>query len=74
MDEAERVIAVRSPIVGVGVGMTQDYGMAQRLYSRRGYIPDGRGLMTHDQPVVYGERILVDDALALYFTKRLNAE
>jgi GNAT superfamily N-acetyltransferase len=71
MEEAEQVIAMRSPIAGVGVGMTQDYGNAQRLYVRRGYIPDGRGLMTHEQPVVYGENVLVDDGLVLYFTKRL---
>ena len=72
MDEAERVIAARSPVAGVGVGMTQDYGMAQRLYIRRGYIPDGQGLMTHERPVVYGESIPVDDGLVLYFTKQLT--
>lgn len=71
MEESERVIALRSPVAGVGVGMTQDYGNAQRLYVRRGYIPDGRGLMTHERPVVYGESVLVDDGLVLYFTKRL---
>ena len=30
--------------IGLGVGMTADYGEAQRLYVCLGYIPDGRGL------------------------------
>ena len=73
MDEAERVIAARSPVAGVGVGMAADYGAAQRLYVRRGYVPDGRGLMTHERPVAYGESVRVDDGLVLYFTKQLRA-
>ncbi len=71
MDEAERVIAARFAVAGVGVGMTADYGAAQRLYVRRGYVPDGRGLMTLERPVVYGESVPVDDGLVLYFTKQL---
>jgi GNAT superfamily N-acetyltransferase len=74
MAEAERVIAAQSPVAGIGVGMTADYGAAQRLYVRRGYVPDGRGLMTHERPVVNGESVPVDDGLALYLTKPLRAE
>ena len=44
MESAERLAAERSHIVGIGVGMTEDYGAAQRLYALRGYVPDGRGL------------------------------
>ena len=73
MEEAERVIAVRSPVAGVGVGMAAGYGPAQRLYLRRGYVPDGRGLMTHERPVVEGESVSIDDDLVLYFTKLLSA-
>jgi GNAT superfamily N-acetyltransferase len=72
MDEAERVIATRSSVAGIGAGMTQDYGNAQRLYVRRGYVPDGRGLMTHERPVEYGQSVVVDDDLVLYFTKQLR--
>jgi ribosomal protein S18 acetylase RimI-like enzyme len=32
MDEAEALIATRSPIAGIGVGLGLDYGPAQRLY------------------------------------------
>jgi len=44
MDEAERVAACSSSVVGIGVGVTEDYGAAQLLYVLRGYVPDGRGL------------------------------
>ena len=71
MDEAERRISQRSPLAGIGVGMTADYGPAQRMYVTRDYIPDGRGLIHHCQPVSYGDRITVDDGMTLYFTKTL---
>jgi ribosomal protein S18 acetylase RimI-like enzyme len=71
LDEAERRIAVCSPVAGIGVGLTADYGAAQVLYVKRGYIPDGRGAVQYGQAVRHGERITVDDALAIYFTKRL---
>lgn len=71
MDEAEKRVAARSAVVGLGVGMTADYGSAQRMYAKRGYIPDGRGLFSRGQPVQYGQSIPVDDDLVLYLTKTL---
>jgi GNAT superfamily N-acetyltransferase len=72
MDEAERRVAKASPVVGIGVGMTADYGSAQRMYVKSGYIPDGRGLFSHEAPVQYGKTIPVDDDLVLYFTKTIR--
>lgn len=72
MDEAERLIAERSPEAGIGVGMDADYGAAQRLYVKRGYVPDGRGLRTGNRDVVPGETVRVDDSLVLHFTKQLR--
>ena len=71
LDEAERRIAQHSPIAGIGVGLYVDYGAAQRLYVKRGYVPDGQGLTYHDQFVRFGDQIVVDDDLVLYFTKTL---
>jgi len=51
--------------------MTADYGAAQRLYVKRGYLPDGRGLVAHGCHVTWGETVVVDDDLALYLTKML---
>jgi GNAT superfamily N-acetyltransferase len=72
MDKAEREIAKVSPVAGIGVGLTSDYGAAQRLYILRGYIPDGRGLHWRDHYAQYREEIVVDDDLALYLTKELK--
>ena len=73
MDRAEQMIAQRSSLAGIGVGMDGDYGAAQRLYVMRGYIPDGRGLAYKNQLVKYGEQITVDDDLVLHFVKRVAA-
>jgi len=48
MDQAEQIIAERSDIVGIGVGLYADYGTAQRMYARRGYVPDGHGLFSQE--------------------------
>jgi ribosomal protein S18 acetylase RimI-like enzyme len=72
MDKAEAEIAEISRIAGIGVGMTPDYGAAQRLYALRGYIPDGRGLYYMGHPVTYGEELTADDNLVLYLMKELK--
>src|ERR1051326_5220660 len=38
MDKAESEIAKFSDVAGIGVGMTSDYGSAQRMYVQIGYI------------------------------------
>lgn len=45
LDTAEALAKTRSQLIGIGVGLYPDYGQAQRLYVKRGYIPDGRGLL-----------------------------
>ena len=72
MDKAEAEIALVGPIAGIGVGMTPDYGAAQRLYVLRGYIPDGNGLHHWGRPIRHGQVITADDTLALYLIKELN--
>lgn len=71
MDEAERRIAQRSAFAGIGFGVDQDYGAAQILYVKRGYVPDGNGLVYCSQPVKYGDSIRVDDDLVLFLIKKL---
>ena len=41
--------------MGISVGLNQSYGPAQRLYVKRGYVPDGAGLCCDDVPVRAGE-------------------
>lgn len=69
MDTAENIAFEKYGIVGIGVGLYPSYGSAQRLYAKRAYIPDGRGVMYLQQPVTPGDLARVDDDLNLYFTK-----
>jgi GNAT superfamily N-acetyltransferase len=73
MDGAEGLAAKRSPIVGIGVGMTADYGAAQRMYVLRGYVPDGNGLVSSGELVRRERAVIANDDLVLYFTKRLKS-
>ena len=71
MDEAERRIAKVSSQAGIGFGLYADYGAAQILYIRRGYIPDGQGLIYEGKQQGYGTSVTVDDGLVLYLLKSL---
>jgi hypothetical protein len=42
------------------------------MYVKRGYMPDGLGLMYKYQKVEAGSKVRVDDDLTIMFTKRLN--
>lgn len=76
LDTAEKEAATRSKVVGIGVGLYAGedggYGSAQRLYVKRGYIPDGKGVTYNYQPTIPGNSYSLDDDLVLWFTKRLR--
>jgi GNAT superfamily N-acetyltransferase len=76
LDTAEKEAATKSDIIGIGVGLYtgQDggYGSAQRLYVKRGYIPDGKGVTHNGQPTIPGNSYPFDDDLVLWFTKKLS--
>ena len=73
MDVAERIAAQHADVVCLGVGLCREYGAAQRLYARRGYIPDGSGVWYQDKPCVQYETVCtVDDDLVLYLYKDLR--
>jgi GNAT superfamily N-acetyltransferase len=72
MEAAESQVAQRSPVAGIGVGLDPDYGAAQRMYVRRGYVPDAQGLMYAGRRVRYGDPVTVNDSLVLYLTKEFE--
>lgn len=72
LDSAEALISQRSNTAGIGVGLMSDYGKAQILYVKRGYIPDGRGIFAHGRWLAYGDQLQVDDDIALYLTRELS--
>ena len=58
--------------MGIAVGLTSSYGAAQRLYVKRGYIPDGHGVTCDRKAVASGEFRPVDDDLCLMMVKDLG--
>lgn len=67
---AESAAFDKSNIVGLGVGLYSDYGAAQQLYFRKGYIPDGAGITYDNTPVKPGKSVIVDDELLLWLIKQ----
>lgn len=57
--------------IGVSVGLHSDYGAAQRLYTKLGYMPDGNGITYDREAVRAGEIRPVDDELCLMMVKDL---
>ncbi len=71
MAEAEARLRGKFHAVGLGVGLYRDYGNAQKLYVKLGYIPDGNGICYKNTAVVPGASVTVDDDLLMYFIKQL---
>lgn len=74
LEAAEALVFARSDVVRMEVGLDQDYGPAQRLYARRGYIPDGMGAHSHQRPIRFGDKLTVDDDLVLRLEKHAPRE
>ena len=72
LDRAEQEVALRSSVVGIGVGLHPGYNAAQRLYVKLGYIPDGRGVTYRNRFVEEGMQVVLDDDLVLHLTKRIH--
>lgn len=76
LDIAEKEAATKSEIVSICVGLYAGedggYGSAQRLYIKRGYIPDGKGVTYNYQPTIPGNSYPFDDDLVLWLTKKLS--
>lgn len=71
MDAAEKIAAEHSDVVYLGVGLHDGYGSAQRMYVKRGYIPDGTGVWYGEQVCPQYAECCNDDDLVLYFSKKL---
>ena len=71
LKKAELQVSKASDIIGLGVGLYEGYGPAQRLYVKHGYVPDGLGITYNCAKVEYGSNVTLDDDLVLWFTKQL---
>lgn len=72
MDTAEQIASRYADTVYLGVGLHSGYGSAQRMYVKRGYLPDGSGAWFHDQICEPYAPCCNDDDLILYFSKKLR--
>lgn len=72
MDIAEQTAAEYSDTVYLGVGLHSGYGAAQRMYVKRGYIPDGSGVWYGDKVCNPYSACVNDDDLNLYLYKKLK--
>jgi len=71
MDAAEEIASRYSDTVYLGVGLHSGYGSAQRMYVKRGYIPDGTGVWYNEKVCDPYAACTNDDDLVLYFSKKL---
>lgn len=73
---AEECAALKYQKIGLGVGLYRGhdggYGAAQKLYVKKGYVPDGYGVTYQYKEIVPGESYPIDDDLILWFTKNLS--
>lgn len=69
MDVVEQIAFEHHQIIVLAVGLHQGYGKAQRLYIKRGYIPDGSGAWYQQDIARPYTHILNDDHFVVYLEK-----
>lgn len=72
MDIAEQIASEYSDTVYLSVGLHSGYGSAQRMYAKRGYLPDGSGVWYRDEICPQYADCCNDDDLVLYLSKALR--
>ncbi len=74
MDTAEKIAGQYADTVWLCVGLHEGYGSAQRMYVKRGYVPDGSGVWYRGRPCTPYDTIYTnDDDLVLYLSRELPA-
>ena len=69
---AEQLAAKKCTSIGISVGLHHWYGPPQRLYAKRGYIPDGHGIYFNNIRVEVDDSITANDELVLHLVKKLK--
>lgn len=70
MDVVESIAKEINDSVSLSVGLHYGYGSAQRMYVKRGYIPDGTGVWYKGKQLEQYTKCENDDDLTLYFLKQ----
>ncbi len=71
LDVAEQEAAKVSDMVYLAVGVHSGYGAAQRIYVKRGYMPDGSGVWYQGKQLEQYAPCCNDDDLLLFMSKKL---
>ena len=71
LDVVEQAASQLSDRVYLAVGLHSGYGAAQRIYAKRGYLPDGTGVWYRGKPLGQYEPCCNDDSLQLWMSKAL---
>lgn len=74
LDVAEKEAAKLSDTVCLAVGLHSGYGPAQRIYAKRGYVPDGSGVWYKGRQLEQYAPCVNGDELLLYLSKTLKTE
>lgn len=72
INKAEQEAREKYNFIGLGVGLYRDYGPAQRLYIKNGYIPDGNGIVYKNIEAKPGNYVFLDDDLLIYLCKAIK--
>lgn len=72
LDVVEEEAAKISKLVYLAVGIHSGYGVAQRMYIKRGYIPDGTGAWYKGKQLDQYAQCCNDDDLVLFLSKDLT--
>lgn len=72
LEVAEREASKISDMVYLAVGIHSGYGAAQRIYVKRGYIPDGNGAWYQGKILDQYAPCCNDDDLLLFMSKKLR--
>ena len=72
MDAAEAEAAKAADRVCLAVGLHSGYGPAQRMYVKRGYVPDGSGVWYRGSVLDQYAPCVNDDELLLWLSKKLR--
>lgn len=71
MDMAERIAKKHNNRIYLDVCLNSEYGPAQRLYAKRGYVPDGKGVYYQEKVCETNAVCKNDDELTLCLVKEL---
>ncbi len=71
MDDIENSVKEYSSTICLNVGLHSGYGSAQRMYVKRGYIPDGSGVWFKGEQWEQYAPCVNDDDMVLYMSKSL---